>query len=184
MSKAVRITTLVLLAFVGIFLAGGCLAIYPDTIVSPWTLGTIGLCAGVVTSPMLHRSWDRLTLLDSTAGNWAMNIIFVGIIAIFAALLANRAGASDTVTETTATIDRKYTTQRTSGGGRRHATRRTYTVYNVDMLFPSGTRKHQEIGIGTYNRIRSGSTISVDVRDGLLGWPVIDPKFTKRKTDR
>lgn len=184
MPRPLRLFLLFIIAVVGIFLAGGAIALYSDTLVSPWTIVTIGLVAGIITSPLLCRAWDRLTLLGSDWTNRGVNIIFVGIIASFSALLANRAGAAVEAVTTTATIERKYTTERTTGGGRRHAMRRKHTVYNIDLLFQSGTRKHQEVSLSTYNRIRSGSEIPVEVRRGLLGWPVIAPKFTKRSRTR
>lgn len=184
MPRPLRLFLLFLVATVGIFLAGGAIALYSDTLVSPWTIVTIGLVAGIVTSPLLCRAWDRLTLLGSDWTNRGVNIIFVGIVASFGALLANRAGADGETVTTAATIERKYTTERTTGGGRRHATRRKHTVYNIDLLFPSGTRKHQEVSISTYNRVRSGSEIPVEVRRGMFGWPVIAPKFTKRSRTR
>lgn len=183
MPRPLRLFLLFLIATVGIFLAGGAIDLYSDTLVSPWTIVTIGLVAGIITSPLLCRAWDRLTLFGSEWANRVVNIIFVGIVASFGALLTNRAGA-DGETVTTATIERKYTTERTTGGGRRHATRRKHTVYNIDLLFPSGTHKHQEVSISTYNRVRSGSEIPVEVRRGMLGWPVIAPKFTKRSRPR
>lgn len=158
-------------------LGGGAAYFYANTLVEWWLPLTIALCAALLAWVLLKGRWERRW--PDTYG-WlrcAVHFLFFTVLAGFAVLGANYAGADDaTLHEEQVAVERKYREKhyrsRRVGRGR-YVKGEPYYTYKVEARFADGRLKSFELPLTEYNRTRQGGQMVLGLEEGLLGWPVV-----------
>ena len=180
MSKKISRSNIIISSalIVSIILAAIGMIYKADTLISIWVPVGISLAFACATLLPGLRIWGRVC---SDSGKWVAGVLhtFVaGSIIFFLLLFVNYKGADFAKGEKMeATVENKYTKEHTSGGGRRHRNRSSYTTWHIRLRLPDGRAVTYEISRESYYRLRYGSKISVNVARGTFAWEVM--KFDK-----
>lgn len=152
-------------------------AMYRRTVVEAWVPGGIALALAALLGFGLRRRrtdfiWTRDNVMNSLV---VLTLLASAIAALLYALNFMFSDPSSRRLEC-ATVGRTYTEvhHRTRRVGRRHVRQgEPYNVYYVEIVFPGGQHKRQQITRSHFDRIQACDTIGLWMEDGLLGFPVI-----------
>lgn len=162
-------------------LAVGIILIYRDTLISPGLLFLISVLSAVILWFPMRGMYKVILSNLNRYLQFMIHTFFALLICCFLLLWINSRFAD----ESTLRIERAevvahyrekhYRSQRVS----RHSYRRgePYYVYVVALRFPSGSEKNFRLSLSQYNRLRTGLSISVSVREGFFGFPVVKNPF-------
>lgn len=167
-----------LTAIAGCACLGAGLFFFDHTLVEWWLPVVVAVAAAILVTGLLimllssrGRQYDIMTVIGS--------FLFSGSIAYALFLGGNFIFASESsFHEENVTVENKYSKEKHSGGGGRYnrGSRRTYYTYHLLVEFPSGKRKEMDVPLERYNRIRTGSSITLQCRKGLFGMTVWQEK--------
>lgn len=155
-------------------LAGGSYAYLGLTMVEPWKPIVVAAVIGLI-PPAIVATRRRTSL----AGLLKLLYIWVmtTAVSLFVLLCLNyHCGPSSSEHTETITIERKYReTRYRTQRVRKNVSRRgePYSVYFIDARFDNGRVKTFGVTLSRYNSIKTGATLKLDMRQGLLGLPVI-----------
>lgn len=162
-------------------LAVGIILIYRDTLISPGHLFLISVLSAVILWFPMRGMYKVILSNLNRYLQFLIHTVFASLICCFLFLWINSRFAY----ESTLRIERAevvahyrekhYRSQRVS----RHSYRRgePYYVYVVALRFPSGSEKNFRLSLSQYNRLRTGLSISISVREGFFGFPVVKNPF-------
>lgn len=149
---------------------------YERTLVAWWLPVELALLAALLTAPLLFRCWSPLTGMRAALPNLICHVAFAGAVAYFALLGANCCFA-DPATEYETEVEvaaKSHVVRRTySTSGRRRVATGVRNVYYLELLFPDGRRKREQVTLQVYNRTGTGSRRTCIMRRGRLGYDVI-----------
>jgi len=176
MMKRLTATTGIIALFILFFVFGGILFLISETIVAKWLPPVIGLVIAIASMPAGLKLWIKIPVLKRRYVACICHIVVVGALTTFLVLLLNYTCAhSESAYEATAVVNKKYIENRTRYrrvGRNRRIPDGTYQVYNLDMVFPDGTHKGEEVAFERYRHTRKGDSIVYTIQPGLFGWPV------------
>lgn len=176
-----RVIAWILLGLVTVVFLGGSIALYQDTLID-WKI-PVGatLVLALISASVMHRRWQWLTNTDCSTANFLCHGVFTFSIILFAFFAGNYFLADDETRHTeTVIVDRKFSEerQRTRRVGRRMVrTGETYHEYFIEVRFDDGRLKKLQVPVRRYARIRTGSTLPLDIEMGYFGIPVIKTRM-------
>lgn len=176
MRPIVRYPLAGLLILVVIFAVGGSMAIYGDTFINPWLPLLLALATGLSTSLVMWKGWRGITDSDSRTFNSICHVATVTSVLTAAFYLGNYAWAdTSTLHEEKAVVVSRYseTRHKSKRVGRRTVAGEPYKVYFVEVELADGRRKSLSASYARFRRIHTGDTLSLQVEEGALGFPVI-----------
>lgn len=166
--------SIALTAIAGCACLGAGFFFFDHTLVEWWLPVVVAIAAALVVTGLLivllaskGKSYDFLTVIGS--------FLFSGSIAYATFLGGNYLFASESsLHDEKVTVECKYSKEKHSGGGGRYnrGPRRTYYTYHLLVEFPSGRQKEIDVPLERFNRIRNGSTLTLQCRKGLFGMTV------------
>lgn len=182
MGKNVKRTVLnAIIAGVAVLLAigfyGMAIALQHNTFVNGWIPFSIAAVVGTTTGIWGWKMWRRLTGSESVWINFPAHAVFFTGMVLFAIYALNYYCADPaTAHEEQAVVARRYTKtrHRTERVGRRgYRQGAPYKVYFIELDFPGGRSKDMELSRSQYVSRHKGDTVTLSLREGLLGLTVI-----------
>lgn len=168
----------ILIAFVAIIVILSyvvAIGLYLITIVDWWVPLAVAVPPAVASSLLAGKLWSGLTGSRSALLNRAVHTIaLTGVIAalFFTVNFTADAPAADV----DVVVSRKFSREhhRNRRVGRRYLpTGEAYHTYHAVVILPDGREKEIEITRGRYSRLRTGGDMTLSLRPGRLGLPVI-----------
>ncbi len=177
-----RTALLVIIGFIVIILAGGCMSLYQRTLIDWWWPVGITALLALMSAAAMYPRWRRLTGTDSKILNFICHTVVSFTLILFAFFAVNYFFADDTtIHPEQVTVERKYREKRNRTrrvGRRSYTTGEVYYEYYMEIRFSNGRIKSVPVPRERYSRIRTGSTLTFHVEMGNLGVPVIKDKKT------
>lgn len=168
---------IVVLVVVWLLAGGLAMALYSRTLVELWipvaTCSVLSLLSGV----WLWKPWQRLTDSESMLPNFICHFFFSLVIFLGFFFAANRFLASGPDYEERVRVERKYSEKKYRSrrvGRNRYARGEAYYEYYAEIRLGDGRTKQLKLPLATYNNTRSGSTMTLHLRRGFFGLPVIE----------
>lgn len=176
-SANIRTVIIIFASLALIVIAGIGMSFYHLTIVRWWLPLTIALVAAMMLWPLMQNLWGRISFLRNIWLRAAVHAVTTTLIIWTGLLTLNSIGAEDTSVKTEkAVVQRmlRYERKETRRSGRRRITTgRVRYEHRAEVLFPEEhALKELHVTALQSQRLRKGMTIDVEVRHGLLGWPV------------
>lgn len=152
---------------------------YEKTLVEWWTPVVFAVFVTVATLPLLGRHWSWLVGEDKTFG-FLCHIFVMGCMAYFLFLGGNWFLADEsTVHQEEVTVEEKKHNERTTEyrvGRRYYRSGRKSHSYYLKVRLADGSLKEMPVTLKRYNRVRTGSTVTISLQEGALGFMVIKGK--------
>lgn len=170
----VRIIVLVLLSLI---FYGGAMGIYGMTIVNPVWVIIISVMVAAMSGVVLWRLWPCVTGSERFVWNFICQTLFAAGLLMFVFFAGNYflPSRSDAHQEKVI-VEKVYSEERyrSKRVGRRYVRGEPYKVYYMQVEFQDGRRKDLSITPGKAARLHKGDPLTLNVRKGFLGVPVID----------
>ena len=172
-----RIIVGVVIILISFFSIGAVGAFAQYTLVNRWIPFLISFFIAAATGLTLWRIWRRFTDIQVFWVNYLCHLICVTCFCWGAFYLLNSTVTIRPAHPEDVVIERKYTVTRyhTRRVGRRSVGRGApYTVYKVKARFPDGAIRSFELPGSRYKQLRKGRSITINIRRGIFGAPVIE----------
>ena len=147
-----------------------------NTLVEWWKPAAMCLLPGCAVGVLLGRVFSLVSATGNRVANYLAGVAVAFSLTLggFYALNFYRSRPATAVVAEAVVVN-KFTEERTRGGGgrRHHGTREKYTAYCVVIEVEDGWKKKFDVSAGEYVKIRTGRKFSLDVEEGLFGFPVI-----------
>lgn len=159
-------------------LCGG-MVVWDRTLVSWWVPVVWALAGASLLLRPLGSAWRKFTASESAVINVIGHMLFFGCIIYFGVLEVNYlfTGPDAAAERVAVTVEAKYTKEHTRVRRLRKGVTvpaGKYTTYHVELAFANGKVKDIQLPLDSYNRMRRGSETEIGLRQGILGWPVIE----------
>lgn len=151
---------------------------YQKTVVAWWVPLVVAAVIALLSLPMLHRRWSRLTDSDNPTINGLYHFYIVCAL-FYAGLLGGNYAFSDNASarRETVTVVRRIERTRKEYRYLRHHRRvptgKTIHSYYLQVAFADSTRKRIPVSGTLYRKTRANGTIVLSLQRGFLGSPVI-----------
>lgn len=169
------IRVIVAVVCLGLYTAG--FVFYGKTIIVWWYPVAAAMAVACVTAPLFYDKWGIVTKSSGKWLNALCHMYIIGSIAYFAFLGGNYILADTTTGHkehaTVAAKQKKTHKKYRTVGRRRRIPNGTYDTFSLYLEFENGTKKEISVTRSTYNKSRTGSTRTLYMQKGLLGFPVI-----------
>ncbi len=165
--------------FIGI---GVCAAIsyalYTDTLIDWYIPVGVAAAFALFSAGAMYYRWRWLTGNDSKVLNFCCHSVVVFIMLLFVFFGGNYWLADDSSEHTEqVTVEKRYRMKHNHTRRVRRGvyvpTGSVYYTYSIDVRFSDGRVKSLSIPEKRYRRIRTGSTIPLEVEMGFFGVPVV-----------
>lgn len=175
-----RTTLLVALGIIVIFIDGGTLAIYGNTVVSWYLPLAVGLLLAAATARPCQRMWQWLLGTADRRISAAIHVVAATGVFAFILLGINYFGADDSTLheERVALLSRhseKHYRQRRVGRNR-YVRGDPYYQYYMTVRLADGREKELSITRNYYHNIARHDSVTLRLENGMLGLPVIRRK--------
>lgn len=174
----VRGTAIIVVVLLIWLLAGGlAMAIYSHTVVELWIPLSICSVAALLSGIWLWKPWRKMTDSDLFLPNYICHFVFSGVILLAVFFSLNRFLASGPEYDEQVKVERKYSEKKYRNrrvGRNRYVRGEAYYEYYAEISLPDGRVKQLRLELPAYNRTRTGSTMTIRLRSGFFGFPVID----------
>lgn len=150
------------------------IAIHHFTIVEWWLPLAISVSLAALCAAFARRLWPCITRTRSASVNFLVHILATTGIFLASIYCVNLLPSPSEEMEVE--IVDKYTRlhHRNRRVGRHYLpTGEKYRTYHIIIALPDGSSKTVSLPAGRYNRIHTGKTVSIPVRAGFLGMPVL-----------
>ncbi|MCM1484016.1 MAG: hypothetical protein NC043_06750 [Muribaculaceae bacterium] len=177
--NTLRTISIIIVILIAVASAGIDTFLLGSTVVSAPLCITGCIAFAICTAPLARPLWTRITGCGSRITSYICHILTAAPIALCLFLSLNYFPAQSSDMHTIRTpIKRLYTEThyRTRRVARRVVGRGTpYEVYFAEVTMPTGKLKSISISARQYRQLHSADSLSLNIRTGLLGLPVIDP---------
>lgn len=153
------------------------LVLFDLTIVDWWRPVAVAALAALISWSTMRRWWKRIWRNTSVWILLLAHIVIAGGVALLLILGLNAWCADDTTLhseQVTVTERIRETHHHTQRAGRRHYRQGSpYYKYYLMVEFSDGRQKKMEVSMNRYNHTRTGAEITLNLKKGLFGYPVI-----------
>lgn len=189
MRSVMKYVRIILAVVVLLATVGWTMVLYRDTVIEWWIVPAVTLTVGAATGLHMWRMWRWLTCDDGKWLNYACHTVIAAVFLswmFFAAnnLLADR--SSERIESGVVEGHYREERRKTRRVGRRYvASGEIYYVYKLRIVLDNGESKFITVDTRRYSHVHNGDSVSVPIKDGLLGITVIQTdslQFIRKKT--
>lgn len=161
-----------------------CVALYSDTLIDWYIPVGVAAAMALFSAGAMYYHWPWLTGSKSKVLNFCCHTVISFILMLFIFFGGNYWFADDSSEHTEeVVVEKRYREKHNHTKRVRRgvyvASGSVYYTYGIDVRFPDGRVKSLSIPEKRYRRIRTGSTIPLEVEMGFFGVPVVKKRHEK-----